>query len=266
MITMSFRDIGTRKRSQHKQAARKIKGRQEVNQKQLAEQKETESQPEKLSLAEKQRQARQGRKNGERAPPPKIEEGEETDTTARSTPSRSSRRGSSNNKSEFAKLSEGVNNFQKLVRDLETLVKSDKNGLTPEDQWRTTTLLRSADAADRDLGQKFQDPNYVSTDAVNRSAFAKLNRDYHRAHETLEITKIKYYNTQRAEISLLTAKQHDANGLPKDQVVDEDFYDRAMREREKDISEVNSAMHKVNNIYKVRKIFYITTEVYRRED
>jgi hypothetical protein len=244
---MSFRDIGTRRRSQYKQVASKIRGRNEVNKKQLSQHQEAEvSSSKKLTLGEKQRQAQQARQAKSQVASESQKEKPAVEEVEVNPADRSKSSGSSSS-SEFTKLCEEVKQFQKLVGGLERMINSEKNGMTPEDQWRTMTMLRSAEAADRDLGQRLLDPSQVTTDSVRRSAFAKLNRDYQRAHGTFQATTIKYQSKQRAEIALLTAKQHSVNGP----VLEEDFYDRAMREREKDIFEVNKAMNKVNKIYKV---------------
>ena len=136
---------------------------------------------------------------------------------------------------------------------------------------RTRITMRSASEAERDIGQKLSDHcSRNDRDARSKSANAKLKRDYRRAQEAFGRIAQLYERKQQAELSLLTAtgdgrmyNQQQAQAevrktLPKIEVIQlfthplqEDFFERAMRERENDVLNLNSKMGHVNRIYKV---------------
>lgn len=95
--------------------------------------------------------------NEQQTPPPQqVEYSSDIDSLSHSSPesskSTSARRRSPSTRSCFTKLSCEITQFQKMIRELESLVKL--SGDTPENQWRSRIILRSAEEADRDIGKK----------------------------------------------------------------------------------------------------------------
>ena len=119
-----------------------------------------------------------------------------TDTAQRRAPSKT--------RSRFSQLSTEIVQFQKMVRELESLV--NLSGDSPETQWRSRILLRSAEEADKDIGKKIrhqeqtvckvQDPNI-------RASYKKLKRDYARAHDSFETLSLQYITQQQQAIAQL---------------------------------------------------------------
>lgn len=165
--------------------------------------------------------------------------------------------------SQYTELSTEVKHFQKMVAELENLV--DRSGDSPETQWRSRILLRSAEEADRDIADKLY--NYEKSlvdmkghsreDRTAQTACIKLHRDFRRIHKALDISSHAYERRQQADISMLGANAvaagvaaggsgDTAQLLEQEQ---EDFFVRAMREREEEIQKVSQKMNKVNEIY-----------------
>ena len=121
-----------------------------------------------------------------------------------------------------------------MVVKLESLLKTA--GTSPEAQWRSRILIQSAKDADRaidlqleKLGEKGKGPNVA--------ALRKLQRDYGRAQYTLIQTLQQYERQQQVEVAFLTSQN------------DEDFFDKAMRERDAAVKQLHSTMNQVNAIY-----------------
>lgn len=157
--------------------------------------------------------------------------------------------------SSFSKVSQGISHLQGMVRQLDILVKH--SGDTPENQWRSRILLQSSEATDRDLG--FQIRQYKLTlgtirNPTVRSSRAKLIRDFERVHESFVSILAEYKSRQLIAISKLqgngarsiTPEEFQRRLAAKEE---EDFFVRAMREREEELSKMNQSMHQVNEIY-----------------
>ena len=159
--------------------------------------------------------------------------------------------------SQSSKLSTGIAQFQKMVAELESLSKLSSS--SPEAMWKSRILLRSAKDADRDL-QLALEREHSSAEGKKGVAVAaqkKLKRDYQRASEQLRSIVDEMERRQRAEISTLTASEAAAShreGAPNAQsrgaaVVEEEFFDRAMRERQDEVQKISEGMKKVQEIY-----------------
>ena len=131
-------------------------------------------------------------------------------------------------KTYYSQLSSEIVNFQKLVSDLEQVMK--RFSQTPESQWRCKILIRSAGDADRDIQRQF----FVNLRGNQNMAYRKLYRDYRRAQVTFQRILDAHERQQRANISYMFSREQTK----------EDFFDRAMREREQE-------HNAVNGIYKV---------------
>jgi hypothetical protein len=73
----------------------------------------------------------------------------------------------------------------------------------------------------------------------------KLHRDFKRSHKALVLALTMYEKTQKAEISRLGAV-----GWSERQDDDEDFYTKAMKDRQAELDKINRSMHQVNDVYK----------------
>jgi hypothetical protein len=136
---------------------------------------------------------------------------------------------------------------QKLVGDLDAL--NGKSGQAPEDQWRSRILLRSAEEADQDIWNQIQ--HYTkkqSDDPTVRASFGKIHRDFKRVHATFRKLLMNCKHRQGAELSLLSAQP--MNSSIQERATEEDFFDRAMKEREQEVMKINSSMQQVSEIYK----------------
>ena len=154
-------------------------------------------------------------------------------------------------KNSFAKLSEDIIQFQKMVRELETVTAASFIQ-TPESQWKTRILVSSAQDASRDIPKKLLSASSTQT-ATNKAAFSKLQRDFGRIDEKFRVLLGAYHQKQRAEIAMLSAEPDSFQSKQQKQVgrqhQEEDFFDRKMREREQEINQINQKMHRVNQIY-----------------
>lgn len=182
-------------------------------------------------------------------------------------------------KSIFSKLTHETQVFGRMVSDLEKILGD--SGQSPEAAWRARILMRSAQETDKGLWSKlFQ---YEKTLHGNQgdvelrqaqTACMKLHRDFKRIHKSLVLSLSLYQKRQKAEVSQLgaigwttpdTGAAHDLSlqfqadqpqGGDHDQ--QEDFFDRAMREREdfdramreRELLDINKKMNSVNEIYK----------------
>ena len=157
--------------------------------------------------------------------------------------------------SEFSRLAHETQQYQKLVAELTALLL--ESGETPAAAWRSKILLKSAQESDRELYGKLQDYEKTllrrKSDAATESdelrtaqtSCMKLHRDFKRSHKELVMAMSLYEKRQRAEVSRLGAV-----GWSGGEEKREDFFDRAMREREEEVTKMNRSMHQVTDIYK----------------
>jgi hypothetical protein len=131
-----------------------------------------------------------------------------------------------------------------MVAELESLLED--SGKSPETQWRTRILIRSAQDADDDIWKRLYEyeNNYGENQNYSRAQMAsrKLHRDFARVHKQRNQILAAYEKQQQVEISFLSADEKK-----------EEFFDRAMREREQEVNNIHSSMQKVNEIYSVRE-------------
>ena len=152
--------------------------------------------------------------------------------------------------SSYSQLASEIENFQKLVANLEEAF--EKSGESPEFQWKSRILVRSAQDADCDIRRRLQrEMESMGSTLAQQNAlgYNKLNRDYRRSQMELQALLTSQEQRQQAEISVLLSqnKQESKN--------QEEFFDRVMREREQEVQNINKSMHKVNEIYEVRITF-----------
>jgi hypothetical protein len=169
-----------------------------------------------------------------------------------------------------SKISTEIAQFQKMVADLESLSKTSAS--SPEAMWKSRILLRSARDANRDLKLALEkeertgavEGGIKSVGAAARAASKKkLKRDYHRASEQFRSIIEETERRQRVEISCLTASEAAAAGANPEggaaasaqkaamgaAEAEEDFFDRAMRERQAEVQNISDGMKKVQEIY-----------------
>lgn len=159
-------------------------------------------------------------------------------------------------KSDYSQLTAETQQYQKLVSELSTLL--DSSGETPEAAWRVRILMTSAQETDKELWEKlytyektlFMKKNSMSVAGeeelrTEQTACMKLHRDFKRSHKALLMAMSLYEKKQAAEISRLGAVGWSNGDDEK-----EDFYDKAMREREEEIMRMNESIHQVNDVYK----------------
>jgi hypothetical protein len=187
-------------------------------------------------------------------------------------------------RSAFSKLTHETQQFQKLVADLEGIL--EQSGESPEASWRARIIIRSAQEAEKDLWDKLykyeqsllapdltpynsKSGSMAAKDKDNENiqkelrtaqiACMKLHRDFNRGHKVLVMILTLHEKRQKAEASRLRAVRWSGDkptstltgntAQLNQQFQDEDFFDRAMREREADMNRMNKSMHKVNEIY-----------------
>lgn len=168
-----------------------------------------------------------------------------------------------NQTSGASKLTTEIAQFKKMVADLQAI--SEISASSPEAMWKSRILLRSATDAERDLRASLEKDQMDSAagKSVNAAAlFAarkKMMRDYQRASDQLREIVGETERRQKAEISCLTAKEAAEAGaepatsqkraLMGAAEQEEDFFERAMRERQAEIQKVSDGMKKVQDIY-----------------
>ncbi|KAL3919759.1 MAG: hypothetical protein SGARI_007124, partial [Bacillariaceae sp.] len=87
------------------------------------------------------------------------------------------------------------------------------------------------------------------------AAQQKLQRDWNRAQQHLEAVLQAYQRRQVAELAMLGAQQDKpadtavSSSYPMLQEEKEDFFDRAMRERQAEVERISQSMNKINDIY-----------------
>jgi hypothetical protein len=127
-----------------------------------------------------------------------------------------------------------------MVTDMEQAMQ--KSGDSPEAQWKTKILMRSSKDAEHDISRRlheFEETSLRTQNGRGQMAMRKLRRDFARVHQQFATSMQSHQRRQHAEASLLNA----------DGVKSEEFFDRAMREREQEINDVHHSMKKVNAIY-----------------
>jgi hypothetical protein len=143
-----------------------------------------------------------------------------------------------------------------MVAELEGLVQDA--GASPEMQWRARILIRSAQDADRDIQTRLYQLDYESSSSPSLSQYhsnsnsssraqvasRKLHRDFGRVHQNLLQVLSAYQRQQEVEVSFLNNKDNNGDGESK-----EEFFDRAMREREMEVDQIHTKMNQVNTIY-----------------
>lgn len=131
-----------------------------------------------------------------------------------------------------------------MVADLEETM--EKSGESPEAQWKTRILLRSVQEAQQDIQNRlltFGDTSSKRRDGRGQMALRKLRRDFARVQEHFAEVSQSHIRKQQAEVSLFHSK---ASGEGEE----EEFFDRAMREREQEVNNIHQSMRTVNAIYK----------------
>ena len=152
-----------------------------------------------------------------------------------------------------------------MVSELESLLVPSST--SHEAQWRARILMRSAQDADRDICKRLYefDSNNGGSGSSSRAQIAnrKLHRDFGRAHKQYTTIIEQYEQRQQVEVSFLSSATPSIRGgsalgrsnhtgrLNVVEMEDEDFFDRAMREREHEIKHIRDSVHKVNEIYAV---------------
>ena len=155
-----------------------------------------------------------------------------------------------------------------MVAELEGLFQNAAT--SPEAMWRSRILQTSAEEARADLQQRIRETMRSMTNAgdgnVNHkqqyAAQQKLQRDWNRAQQHLEAVLQAYHRRQVAELAMLGSAQQDdrqanantavQSSYPMMQEEKEDFFDRAMRERQAEVERISQSMNKINDIYTVR--------------
>lgn len=152
-------------------------------------------------------------------------------------------------RSAYAQLLHETQQYQKTVSELEQVLP--EAGEQPEAAWRAKILMKSAQAVDQELWKKLYDYEKMLHSREEdpdvrkqQTACMKLHRDFKRAHKSLVMSLTVYEKTQRAEIARLGAV-----GWSERQDEEEDFYTRAMREREAEMERMNFSMHQVRDMY-----------------
>jgi hypothetical protein len=168
-----------------------------------------------------------------------------------------------NRRSNFAILTYEMQQYQKLVSDLEHLL--NEAGESPEAAWRANILVKSVEDTDTGLLEKLdqyekillqssyekglmiqQKPDFRLAQQI--TACSKLRRDFNRCHATMKTGIEIHRKRQRVEMSQLGAVHWNetSTGSPTHQS-DGDFFDRAMRQKE--LERINKSMRDVHDIY-----------------
>jgi len=122
-----------------------------------------------------------------------------------------------------------------MVSELESLLRIA--GASPETQWRSRILIQSAKDADDDIQLQLDKVGQRQIHGPKVAALRKLQRDYSRARQHMAQTLRQHELQQQADVALLRGQNH------------EDFFDKAMRERDEAVKQLNSSLNQVNAIY-----------------
>lgn len=131
-------------------------------------------------------------------------------------------------KSSFSLITYEIQQFQKLVSDVESTIFRDsvnqaKVGQCPEATWKARILIRSVQDADHDLCAKLDayersilameqlESNEGNVDKpstevrLSKMSYMKMKRDYDRSRNALEKSLTSYEQRQKAEVNQLNA-------------------------------------------------------------
>lgn len=106
-----------------------------------------------------------------------------------------------------------------MVAQLEVLLVESAD--SPEQQWRSRILLRSAQEADHDIADRLyqyekhlvEDQGHSQEARTVQAACMKLHRDFRRIHKALDAALMEYDRRQHADISQLgTSNNNDGAG------------------------------------------------------
>lgn len=167
-------------------------------------------------------------------------------------------------KSDFAKLTHETHQFQKMVTNLERIVKQDITREDPERVWQARILIQSAQETDQAMQEKLSTyERTMEQEHVHRPihelrmaqmARMKLKRDFDRCRKALNVCLSLYEQMQQAEIRQLGAIRYGNNNVGPipphvngNLVDDTDYFDRAIRQKE--LEAMNRKMHTVHSIY-----------------
>ena len=110
--------------------------------------------------------------------------------------------------------------------------------------------MRSAEEADQDILNQIQQHSHRHfADPTVRASFGKIHCDFKRIHVTLRKILMKCKDRQGTETSPLSTIRDSSTSLRQQRAVEEDFFDRTMREREREQVKINTAMQQVHEIY-----------------
>jgi len=143
-----------------------------------------------------------------------------------------------------------------MVAKLEKSLEAGRSD-SPENQWRSRILVRSAQEADRDIADKLYwyekelvDQGRSSEARTAQAACMKLHGDYRHTHKALDATLLEQQNRQQADLfSLLGDSNNTGDAAMLLQQEQEGFFERATREREDEIKKISHKMQQVNDIY-----------------
>lgn len=111
-------------------------------------------------------------------------------------------------RSKFSQLSCEITQYQKMIRELDSLYVV--SGDSPEYQWRSRILLRSAKDADIDIRNKLAQQEVTVrgvSDPNIRASHEKLKRDYNRTHESFKVLS-RQYRQRQAEAIVQMQDEH----------------------------------------------------------
>lgn len=165
-----------------------------------------------------------------------------------------------------------------MVSELEKVLEQASS--SPEAMWRSRILMRSAQDSQRDLQRQVHQVDFSTSsrssnnkksnktnnnnnnNAAILAAQQKLQRDWNRAQQHFHKIVMESQRRQMAEMSLLGAKGDDpyyrkknghlSSSYPMLGEEKEDFFDRAMRERQEEVERLSRSMNQINDIYTVR--------------
>ena len=109
---------------------------------------------------------------------------------------------------------------------------------SPEAQWRSRILIQSAKDVSRDIQLQLDKLDQQQHRGPKVTALRKLHRDFDRVQEHLRESLQHHERQQKAEIAFLSSQANE-----------EDFFDKAMRERDAEVQKMHSSMNQVNEIY-----------------
>lgn len=156
---------------------------------------------------------------------------------------------------EFSKLSTEIKHFQRMVAELQTSLEASSG--SPENQWKSRILVRSAQEADGDIADKLylyemelvEQGRSRGGARTAQAACMKLHRDYHSAHEALDAILLEQASNQQPDVAHGAVNNAGDDAAMLVQQEQEDFFERATRERNEEIKRISRQMQQVNDIY-----------------